>query len=424
MTISVELDIEPVECFDIISEYADALYEQFNISSASIDPKPSQPVTLDNFDSREVLNQANYTSSVDDEELFYANNLTEFNKPSPSVKPVNSHAVTPQNLNLEQIVDAVENPVCPSLSYKPSVISSEKPEKVKITGSFKTPKQNYIDFKDNHDTRTSKIEDINQVYALFENNDFPKIFNRVSKCLKLENGSIRTVTFTNPLKNEKDVSPSFTPWKKELRIPAIKPKKIVFDKLSQNQYNKMVNNAFLPHEMGHAKVEEQNPHVCTGSSKLKGFDEHLADAIVLDSLKGTPQFFRTKQERIRFENIWVTPKNDNPIPEAEKNYCNSLIAKENLSFIPGKQATINLLGKESLKQKYDLALKNVLDARYGDDNYKETVYGEIRNLSNNYQKQAIKIINLSNKDYQFSKKRIENVWYDVEKSTIRFMEEI
>lgn len=446
-------DLKPIEMsFGDISAYADSLNKQYGIPSPSTKPQTtSSSTTAETFKPEEILNslKKSYTPSVNEEEIAYANKLNQqFNAPSATVKPAApSSTSTPQTFDPGPIIEAAKHPICPSLSNKPITVPSTPAEHAYTQPHIKPPepiipklepikfepmkplpvrrpeKKFYDDFGKEHRVRFSGLksfEEREHVYDLFKNNKLPRIYDQVSRGLNLSKDAVKTITFTNPLRNEKDFSPSFTPWKKELRLPAIKPKSIVFDPLSQRKYNKMLNNAFLPHELGHAKIEDKYPDIDVTSRGLRGFNEHLADAMAFDSVKNTPQFFNTRTETINFENTWASPSEDNPISAAEKNYCREIVS-EDASFIPGKQATINMLGDELLKRSYDNILRNTLDARYGDDSHKEVVHNNINKLSNVYQEKAIKLVDLSKKDTFTSNFKAKRIWSEVEKTTYKFL---
>lgn len=436
---------------DSITAYADSLNKQFGVPSPSTRPRaPSSLPTAKTFDPVGVIESYNkpYETSISEEELAYANNLNkQFSVPSPTLKPVTSHAPNPRTFDYKPVLEAVKNPACPSLSNTIIIPSSPvkqanasvynapkfeilKPapelEPLKTTINLRPEKKYYDDFKMKHNVRTSGLKDKSPVYDLFKKNEFPRIYDQVAKGLKLSKYAVRTITFTNPLKNKDDYSPSFRPWNRNLRLPAIKPKTIPFDFISQKKYNRILNNAFLPHELGHAKVEEKYrkyyPDIDVNNSALTGFQEHLVDIMSLDSVKNTSQSFKTRTERIKFENTWVTPSNHSPLSRAESNYYWFLNSKKEASFIPGKQATINMLGEPLLKQNYDTTLRNVLDLKYGNDTHKETVYNNINKLSNLYQTQAIKLVNLSKRNNIFSDFKAKKILSDIEKKTFRFVE--
>ena len=92
--------------------------------------------------------------------------------------------------------------------------------------------------------------------------------------------------------------------------------------------------------------------------------------------------------------------------------------------MPGKQATINMLGDSDLKQKYDYTLKKALDLKYGDDPHKHTVYNNINELSNLYQKKAVQLIEVSKRNSLFSDFKAKKILSTVEKNTLKFMEDL
>ena len=451
-SISTSPSIEPKEIpFSSISAYADSLNQQFGIPSPSIKPlAPSSLVTVEDVHMWKIKKSLNkpFQSSVSEAEINYANSLNQqFNVPSPTIKPpIPSSSTTPQTFDPNPVLEAIKNPICPSLSNKPLTVSSQ-PVKPSVGSQsynpnsgapqFQTSKLFHIDnprpekkfydlFNKKHRIKIFGLRDTNPVYDLFKKNELPRIYKQVSEGLKLGNHAVRTIAFVNPLKDEKDISPSFTPWKKEIRLPALKPKKIPFDTIPQKDYNKMLNNAFLPHEMGHAKIEDEYSNVTDMyKPELQGFNEHLADAFAFDSVKNTPQLFKTRTERIKFEDKWVTPLKNNPSPsKAVENYDTFISDKEDASFIPGKQATVSMLGDPFLKQKYDYTLKNVLDFKYGDDPHKHTIYDNINDLSNLYQDQAIKLVNLSKRNSIFSGFKARKILSEVEKKSLSFMEDL
>lgn len=434
-----------------ISVYADSLNKQFGVPSPNVKPQaPSSLPTAETFNPQDVTGFLSelYKPSVSEEEIIYANSLNkQFNAPSTTVKPTTfqtSSHLSPQNFHIEPILEAIKHPACPSLSntltvpssptkvgiYNPPELKFIEPalkfDTIKITPGLRPEKKFYDDFKMKHSVRISGFKDESPVYDFFKGNELPRIYDQVAKGLKLSKYAVKTITFTNPLKNEDDFSPSFTSGTREIRLPAIKPKTIPFDFISQKDYNKMVNNAFLPHELGHAKIDDiydkHFPKVGIHKDELKGFNEHLADAFAFDSVRNTPQIYNTKTERIKFEDKWVTPSPNSYLSQTEKDYCEAMVFGEHPSLIPGKQATINMLGEQVLKGKYDTALKNVLDAKYGDDTHKETVYNNINKLSNFYQDQAVKLVNLSKKNSIFSDFRAKKILSTVEKENLRFVE--
>lgn len=449
--------LEPMEMsFGAISDYADSLNKQYGIPSSSIKPQtPSSAPTAKTFNPVEVINSLNntYNPSVSEEEIAYYNSLNQqFNAPSVAVKPTApSSAPTPQTFDPGPIIEAAKHPICPSLNNKPlTVPSTPIKHPAYIQPQIKTPEpiipklepikfepikplpvrrpeiKYYENFKKEHRIRFSglnSLEEKEHVYDLFKKNELPDIYDKVSRGLRIRKEAVKTITFTNPLRNEEDFSPSFTPWKRELRIPAIKPRYVAFDPIPQKEYNKMLNNAFLPHELGHAKIEDRYPEADVASRGLRGFNEHLADAMALGSVKNIPQFPNTREEAIEFENIWATKPKDEHVSAAEKGYCRDIISTD-ASFIPGKQATINMLGDELLKRKYDNILRTTLEARYGDDPHKETVYSNINELSNIYQEKAIKLLDLSKRNSFASDFKAKRIWSEVEKRTHKFLEDL
>ncbi len=445
---------EPSMSFDNVLNYASYLSKEYGIPSPSIKPEaPSKPVTPENCIqetakmwhqvSEDKLNQEE--SWVDNLKPWVKSMEQQIGMPSPAIKPVHvtSHLIDPKFNDLGQLAIAVHNITCPSNTFSPSPpvkIDSpiyDPPEfkipecevlkfdnhKISFTDYSKPEKKFYDIFKKSHLIRTEGLDDEKPVHALFKKNEFANVYNQVTKGLKLGKKAVQTIVFTNPLKNDDDFSPSFTHWNKELRFPAIKPKKVPFDLVEQKDYNKMLNNAFLPHELGHAKIEEkyskQYPEI--GSNELKGFNEHLANAFSFDSVKDTPQLFNTRTERIKFENEWVTPHN-NTQSRAIENYDDFITSPEDVSFILGKQATINMLGESLLEQKYDLTLKNALELKYGRDPHKNDVYKNINKLSNLYQTEATKLVELSKKDTILSSFKAKRILSNVEKETFRFKE--
>ncbi|MDP2908934.1 MAG: hypothetical protein Q8N77_03960 [Nanoarchaeota archaeon] len=434
-----------------LSAYADSLNKQFGVPSPSTKPRaPSSLATAENFDACEIIQSINnsYKPPADEGLTGYANSLNQqFNVPSPSIKPLTSHTPTLENFDCKQIIDSIKNPICSSSSSNPFNISSS-PIKTSYTPVYDSPefttpeplapkilqidlkpeKKLYDSFKKDHTIKIYGLKSPEPIYNLFKEDEFPKVYKHVAEGLRLGKEAVKIITFTNPLKNENDVSPSFSPYKNELRFPAIKPKTIPFDKMSKKDYNKMLNNAFLPHELGHAKISEEYdkyyPAINMDKPELLGFQEPLADAFAFDSIKDTPQLFNTKIARIEFEDRWVTPDKDTNCSRAMQNYDNFITSKEEASFIPGKQTTIKLLGEPLLEQKYDLTLKSALDLRYGNDTHKDTVYENVNNLSNFYQEQAIKLVELSKRNTLLSDFKAKRILSSVEKQTFKFMEDL
>ena len=431
----IEVSAPETSSLEFISDYADSLNQQYGVPSPIVKPRtPSSSVNVENFNSEDLRKSWNnfYKPYLSEGELAYADSLNkQSNVTSSVIKPATSSFVTAKSFDSNQVIEAIKNPICPSLSNKPLTVSSSpvknSSKNFVFLRALKPEEQFYNKFKEEHKIRLSGLKNTNPVHKLFKKNDLPKLYNQFSEGLNLKKDSVKIITFTNPLKNMNDFSPSFTLFNKELRLPAIKPKEFPFNTVSQEEYNKMLKNAFLPHELGHAKIEEQygKSYRDINGAELQGFSEHLADAFAFDSVKNTSQLLNTKTERIKFEDKWAKPMGNFLFPSrAEQNYTEVINFKRDATFVPGKQATIEVLGDNTLKERYDSTLKNVLNFKYGDDTHKYSVYGNVNKLSQVYQDQSIKLINLSKRDSFLSNFKTKKILYDVQKESWKFMDNL
>ncbi len=424
---------EPKLDFDSIISYAENLNKQFGIQSSNVEPTiPSKSSDVSDFDLQGIIYSLNnsYESSLNQEQIDYANNLAQ---PSSSVHPqisssfISPKNFSPDNLNLTQIVSSENSQKTnqkafqiPSLYSQPDSPIYYKPQK---QDSFKKPDQNYFytKFSQKNHLRSEGLKDKKPILDLFKNNSLPQIYNQVYKGLNLKKGAVKTITFTNPLKDKEEYSPSFEPIKKDLRLPVLKPKSI-FKDLSQQSYQYMLKNAFLPHELGHAKIEQDFPNIPTSSPGLKGFNEHLSDQLALHSLKGTLQSAKTYSQLVKFHKQWSEPQGCFNWSNTKDDYLRFLNSEKDYSFLLGKQATVNMLGNNLVKKNFDSALKDILELKYGYDPHKETVFKEIESLSGFYQDTSLKMLKLINKNTFSSKIIGKKLWESVEKKTIKFQE--
>ncbi|MBU4501323.1 MAG: hypothetical protein KKA79_01930 [Nanoarchaeota archaeon] len=432
---------------DKISDYALGFYNQFKVETPESNPMRVEAPTPESFDINQIQDNLNtpYQSSLSEQEAGYINSLNnQYNAPSPDHGQPVQEMATPETFSPSKIIETFNEPSFGNFSYgtpapeyvqpgliQPSIgplrFEPPKAEPPRIIKFDPPEKKFYQDFRKDHKIKFSGLKTMKPVYDLFKDNELPNKYNQFSKGMKLGKNAVKVIIFTNPNKEDEDFSPSFDAWKRELKLPAIKPKTIPFNNLSQKEYNRMSNNSFLPHELGHAKIEEEygkhDPDAEIYKPELQGFNEHLADQFAFDAVKGTPQEVYTKMGRIKFEDLWAT-KNDNGISRAMTNYDEDLSSKESASLIPGKQATIETLGHPVPKFKYDYTLNKSLDLKYGNDPHKYTVYQNINNLSNLYQEEAIKLVDLSKRNSILSGFKAKRILSKVEKETLKFTDDL
>lgn len=446
--------------FDNISDYADSLNKQFGVPSPSVTPRTSSTsVSLETFNPQEITESLNkpYKTSVNEEEIAYAINLNnQSNVPSPVIKPVTSHAPDPKTFDFGPVLDAINNPFCPSHSSNPFTASSSP---VKLADApvydspeFKTPdliapkfepvnvtsyKEGVSDilsskpyeYLDNFGKNEIKIltkdictkSDFYNVLDLFKNNDLPNIYERIKQNLNMKPKSVTAIILTNPLNTESmdEEGPVFLERNngaKEIRLPVTQPKFIPFIKTDKQKYRDMLLNSFLPHEQAHANINKKYGPI--GEDKgLAGFNEHLADTMAKDSL-GNP-YIKAETE---YQNMWAGPSEKKS--EMAKNYATYLSSDELASKVPANIATINILGNHELKKKTDNILNSTLKKIYPDEKLRENVLNNIYDVSEIYQTEAFKLTELSKKDTILSNFKAKRILSEVEKRTYKFSEEL
>lgn len=449
------------EFFDGISAYADSLNKQFGVPSPGAEPTvPSPPTTPETFDPQGIIEAVNtpYESSLGQEEINYANKLNQqFGVPSPSIEPiVPSPPATPETFDPNPILEAVNNPIVPSLSDSSAAVSSfpaqpvepvYKQEPLNVTypaEGIKTDLPRILPYKGGISSRDEIFDskpfkyydsfrrrevnvltkgiynkaDFLGALDLFENNDLPKIYKRIKQNLNMEPNAVKSITLTNPLyaKSSIEEGPNCTTYDdgtSEIRLPITQPMSIPFIKTSRQKYRDIVLNSFLPHEQSHANIDEKYGTIGLHNG-LKGFNEHLANTMAKDSMGSS--FVKAEAS---YQDMWAGSPEDSNMMEDYGNYLGS---EEDASKVPANIATIGMLGNQELKERTDNILNDTLENLYPDERFRERISNEIYELSRIYRTKALKITELSKRNTIVSDFKAKRLLTSVEKRSLKFSE--